>query len=94
MDYCSADLEPFSGIASIDSPRPDNIYSNAAGIVFHTNIPIQSILNVRLPRLLGFTMESLPVMMILILPTDVRITTVSKENFEKKSDDDHGGNLT
>ena len=42
MNYCAADLIPFSGIASNDSPLPDTIFSNAAGTVFHTNIPIES----------------------------------------------------
>ena len=42
MNFCAADLIPFSGIASNDSPLPDTIFSNAAGTVFHTNIPIES----------------------------------------------------
>ena len=42
VDYCSTDLYPFSRILSIDSPGPNNVYFNAAGIVFHTNIPIES----------------------------------------------------
>ena len=42
MNYCAADLIPFSGIASNDSPLPDTMFSNAAGTVFHTNIPIES----------------------------------------------------
>ena len=41
-DACATDLIPFSGIASNDSPLPDTIFSNAAGTVFHTNIPIES----------------------------------------------------
>ena len=42
VDYCSTDLNPFSRILSIDSPGPNNVCFNAAGIVFHTNIPIES----------------------------------------------------
>ena len=42
VDYCSTDLYPFSRILSIDSPGPNNVYFNAAGIVFHTNISIES----------------------------------------------------
>ena len=41
-DACATDLIPFSGIPSNDSPFPDTIFSNAAGTVFHTNIPIES----------------------------------------------------
>ena len=34
LDYYAADLIPFSGITSNDSPLPDTIFSNAAGTVF------------------------------------------------------------
>ena len=83
VGYCSTDLYPFSRILSIDSPGPNNVYFNAAGIVFHTNIPrsslslldqIMSILNLRVLRLLGLglSMKCIQVkMMIWILLTKI-----------------------
>ena len=42
LDYCATDLIPFFGIASIDFPLPDNVFSNDSNILFQTNIPIES----------------------------------------------------